>query len=76
MRAHVPAWACRLGAGRPVGPDVRRACFRDGRPFQGAGFLEANSGLLLLAENYYRTTTNLITDSWREFLAVLVRPNP
>ncbi len=35
--ARVPMWACRLGAGRPVGPGVRGACLRKGRLFEGAG---------------------------------------
>jgi hypothetical protein len=33
----VPAWACCLGAWRPVGPGVRGACLREGQLW-GAGF--------------------------------------
>ena len=38
--ARVPAWACRLGAGRPVGPGVRGACLWDGQLLGGLDFLE------------------------------------
>jgi hypothetical protein len=38
--ARVPAQACRLGAGRPVGPGVRGACFRDGQLLGRLDFLE------------------------------------
>jgi len=44
MGARVPAWACRLGAGRPVGPGVGGACLFGGQLFKGAGFWEAMAG--------------------------------
>ena len=49
--ARVPAWAWRLGAGRPVGPGVRGGLSPEGAALRRAGFLETNDCLLLLAEN-------------------------
>ena len=67
MLSHGRACLCGLaawGAGRPVGRAVRGACFRKGQHFRGLD--SWNSGrllLLLLAENYNRTTKDQTTES-------------
>ena len=48
--ARVPAWACRLGAGRPVGPDVGGLASGTGSFW--VGWIFGNGDSLLLAENY------------------------
>ena len=41
--ARGPAWACRLGAGRPVGPDVKGGLSLGLAAFGRAGLLEVEA---------------------------------
>ena len=71
VRVRVPlAWAracprglAAWGAGRPVGPGVREACFRKGQHFRGLDSWNSGRLSLLLAENYNRTTKDQTTES-------------
>jgi hypothetical protein len=51
------------GARRPIGPDVRGACFWEGQFLGWLFFFGSCGNSLLLAENYNLTTTNNTTEA-------------